>query len=295
MRAIELADSGRDLAGRPFAHRLLEQVLLFGEVEVEHQPMVTQVTGLAGSAALPEKHFAKIALQQELFGDAQRLEHALDVAIRQRPLLAARGRVRAVLKIRLVDDDVPRVFGLARRRRLRGDEKRQQHAVGPQHPRELLGQLLAPSSCPDSRRRPSTGCRRCCPTPAGSASIRNAGKSSSLSFTDVTVDVLGQILDDDLAAELLAEEADVGADDRTEIEQHRLRPRTEAGDETREHFGWVHRGIGRTGSESACSLRRRENRSESDTDVMMTADLWDGAAQLGRARRPAITARSPRA
>ena len=45
---------------------------------------------------------------------------------------------------------------------------------------------------------------------------RNAGNWSSMTVTDVTVDVLRQIFDDDLAAELLAEETDVGADDRTE-------------------------------------------------------------------------------
>ena len=40
-----------------------------------------------------------------------------------------------------------------------------------------------------------------------------------LALGDVPIDVLEQILDDDLAAKLLAEERDVGADDRAEVEQ----------------------------------------------------------------------------
>ena len=67
-----------------------------------------------------------------------------------------------------------------------------------------------------------------------------------LAFANVTIDVLRQILDDDLAAELLAEEAHVGADDRTEIEEHRLRARAQARDEARQHLRRVHGRIGRT-------------------------------------------------
>ena len=58
---------------------------------------------------LAEQDFAQIVLQQELFGDAQRLEHPLDVAVEQRPLLASRGGVRPVLQGLAIDDDVLRV------------------------------------------------------------------------------------------------------------------------------------------------------------------------------------------
>ena len=89
MRAIELADARRHLAARPFAHRLLEQALLVGEVEVQHQR--GRRSGGA-STGFRNSTSRRLALQQELLGDAQRLEHALDVAVRERPLLAARRR-----------------------------------------------------------------------------------------------------------------------------------------------------------------------------------------------------------
>jgi|SRR6186713_2890215 hypothetical protein len=59
----------------------------------------------------------------------------------------------------------------------------------------------------------------------------------------MSIDVLGQVLDDDLAAELFAEEADVRAHDRTEIEQYGLSPRTQARDEARQDFRGVYGGI----------------------------------------------------
>ena len=107
------------------------------------------------------------------------------------------------------------------------------------------------------------------PDSCGKRLDSDAGELVELVFADVTIDVLRQILDDDLAAELLAEEADVGADDRTEIEQHRLRRALRLATKRASAF------VGCTGasdaptSASGCSLRRRENRSESATDVVM--------------------------
>src|SRR5262245_45396394 len=57
------------------------------------------------------------------------------------------------------------------------------------------------------------------------------------------IDVLGQVLDDDLAAELLAKEADVRPDHRTEIEQDWLRPRTQARHESGKDFRRMYGGI----------------------------------------------------
>ncbi len=37
VRAVQLADAGGHFASRPFADRLLEQTLLVGEIEVQHQ------------------------------------------------------------------------------------------------------------------------------------------------------------------------------------------------------------------------------------------------------------------
>src|SRR6185436_21079978 len=59
----------------------------------------------------------------------------------------------------------------------------------------------------------------------------------------MTIDVLRQILDDDLATKLLAEKTDVGTNHGTEIEEYRLRAGTQAGNETRKHLGRVHRCI----------------------------------------------------
>ena len=140
MRPIQFANSRSHFAARPFADRLLEQTLLVGEVEVHHQ----RVAGWDGGSrlgGLPEQYLAKVAFEQELFGDAQLFEHPLDVAVRHRPLLAACGRVRAVLKRRLVDDDVTGVLGLGARLRFGGDEEREEDAFRLQDSRELLGQL----------------------------------------------------------------------------------------------------------------------------------------------------------
>jgi hypothetical protein len=52
----------------------------------------------------------------------------------------------------------------------------------------------------------------------------------------MAVDILRQILDNDFAPKLLAEKADVGAHDRAQIEEHRLRSRAQAGDEASEHL-----------------------------------------------------------
>ena len=63
----------------------------------------------------------------------------------------------------------------------------------------------------------------------------------------MSIDVLEQVLDDDLAAELLAEEADIRAHDRTEIEQYGLGPRTQARDEPCQDLCRVYGGIRCTG------------------------------------------------
>ena len=65
------------------------------------------------------------------------------------------------------------------------------------------------------------------------------GKLIEKTITDVTVDVLRQIFDDDLAPQLLAKETDVGADDGTEIEENRLGARAQTRNETSQHLRWV--------------------------------------------------------
>ena len=55
----------------------------------------------------------------------------------------------------------------------------------------------------------------------GNASWRAPGSASQLAVADVPIEIREDVLDENLAAELLAEEADVAADDRPEVEQHR--------------------------------------------------------------------------
>ena len=52
----------------------------------------------------------------------------------------------------------------------------------------------------------------------------------------VPVDLGGEILDEQLAAELLAEERDVGADDRAEVDEHRRLVVRERGEELRQRL-----------------------------------------------------------
>jgi hypothetical protein len=63
----------------------------------------------------------------------------------------------------------------------------------------------------------------------------------------VALDVGEQILDEDLAPELLAEEAHIGARHRAQIEQHGLVPGAQRGQESRQHVG----GLGRRRTRSS--------------------------------------------
>ncbi len=128
---------------------------------------VSRVRGLA------EQHLAEVGLEQELLGDAQRLEHPLDVAVQQRPLLAARRGIRPVLQVRRIDDDVLRV---GRRRRRRCGSAVLKNASSTPSGRRMRTSCCASGcgrrACRGSRTRPSTGCRRRCRPPAESASRR---------------------------------------------------------------------------------------------------------------------------
>ena len=87
------------------------------------------------------------------------------------------------------------------------------------------------------------------------------------------IDVLGQVLDDDLAAELLAEEADVRSDHRAEIEQYWLGPGTEArhesGKDFRRMYGSIRcAGIGFGGFLTATGEQIGErHRRDDDTEI----------------------------
>ena len=103
-------------------------------------------------------------------------------------------------------------------------EKRQQYAVGTKHPHELIGQRLRRFLIKVVEQVPAQDAvdtARLLREPLHQERRKLVEKT----VTDVTVDVLRQIFDDDLAAQLLAKETDVGADDRTKVEEDRLRAR----------------------------------------------------------------------
>ena len=207
VRAIEIADARRHLAARPFADRLLEQTLLVGQLEVQHQAIDDARHVEPQRGRLAEEHLAHRAFQQELFGDPQRLEHPLDVAIRQRlQPCRAQPDTAGAADCAAIDDDIPRVPRLRAGLRLGGVEEREQRAVRAQNPRQLLRQrrrrrlVEIVEQIPAQDAVDAAGLLR--KTPAR----RDAGRSSSLPSTRLAIDVLRQILDEDLAAELLAEE-----------------------------------------------------------------------------------------
>ena len=80
------------------------------------------------------------------------------------------------------------------------------------------------------------------------ARVEEGREIFDLRLVQVPVDVLGEILDENLAAELLAEKCEVGADGRAEIEQHRLRAGAEPGQEPRERACWLDGRIERAGA-----------------------------------------------
>src|SRR5205085_230593 len=70
------------------------------------------------------------------------------------------------------------------------------------------------------------------------------GQILELAFRDVPIDVLEEILDEDLAAKLFTEERHVRADDRSEVEQQRLRARVQAREKLGERLGGMNGRVG---------------------------------------------------
>ena len=180
VRAIEVADTRGHLAAGPFAHRLLDQAVFVGELEVH------QMSAGAASSGLRRSISRMWLCQQELLGDAQRLEHPLDVAVLERPLFAARGRIRPVLQRGLIDHDV---LGVHRRDRLfrlvRVEER--EHARLRASGCGRSGWRAPPRhACRDSRTDPSTARRPRWRLPARSASrsAREARRRSCPSLRD---------------------------------------------------------------------------------------------------------------
>ena len=81
-------------------------------------------------------------------------------------------------------------------------------------------------------RMPSTA-----PSACGKRVLQELGQRVELAVAHVAIEIREDVLDEDLAAELLAEKADVAADDRPEIEQHRRLARRQRGEKLAERLG----------------------------------------------------------
>src|SRR5438874_1435666 len=104
--------------------------------------------------------------------------------------------------------------------RLRRAEEAEQRSIGAEHARQLRGELLrrlaveVVDNVPAQNAvHPAIGLREA-PLEKGRQRLKRA-------LARVPVEVGENVLDEDLAAQLLAEEADVAADDRAEIEEDR--------------------------------------------------------------------------
>src|SRR5438270_88709 len=164
---------------------------------------------------LPKQDLSQIVLQQKGIRDAQAGEQPDDVAIEERGLTAACRRIRAMLQRHLVADDV---LGVVLYLRLRGAEEAEQRPVRSQDPRQLVGDL---------RRRRLVEIVDQIPAENAVDGVRDLRESLlqkgrqlfELAAAHVAIDVGKDVLDENLAAELLAKKADVAPDDRAQIEQ----------------------------------------------------------------------------
>jgi hypothetical protein len=138
-----------------------------------------------------------------------------------------------VPEVAFVSDDVLRI---ARVVGLGGGEEPEQRALGPQHARQLVGQRLRgrPIEVVDEVPAQDAVDRRGL---LREAVPQRLGEAFGRPGADVAVQIGEQILDEDLAAELLAEEADVGADDGPQVEEHRRLAPREAGQALAERLG----------------------------------------------------------
>ena len=193
---------------------------------------------MAGSTPLLlQQDLARVVLQQERFGHDQPVEHPDDVAVRRTRASGRRcrdgGWCRSVVSstISYFVNGATAASGAVQKNPM----------TAP--PGRSIARSAAPAPAAAgfvevSRRSPSTGCRRRWRRPGGSG-CRTPGQLLERACRGVPIDVREQILDEHLAAELLAEERDVGADDRAEVEQHRrlgLAGR-QRGEELRERLG----------------------------------------------------------
>src|SRR5688572_14596038 len=204
----------------------LQDCRIAGRIHLpSYNPAILQFCNL--SEGFPEENLAQVVLQKEGIRDTQSGEEPDDVAVEQGRLPPARRGIGAVPQVDLVDDDVFRVAGLTRLCRA---EEGEQGAVGSQDARQLTGQRLrgtaievidhVPAQDPVDR---AVLLRK--------AFLEEYRQLVDLAPAHVTIQIREDVLDEDLASELLAEKTDVAADHRAEIEQNRRFARRERGQE----------------------------------------------------------------
>ena len=100
-------------------------------------------------------------------------------------------------------------------------EKGQQQPLGSEHALQLARERSAAT-----RSRKSKMSQQRIPLDRLSlvrkARVEEGPELIELALDDMAIDVLGEILEADLAADLFAEEGDIGADNRPEIQEHRV-------------------------------------------------------------------------
>src|SRR5512139_211624 len=265
-----------------------------GLMEAEAGNRVTMPDSSAGVSAAAEREvlgsaeqdLPHIALEQERVRHPEPGKELDDVAVLQDTLAAVRGAVRPMSQVLGIDDDVPGVVGRAHGNR---PEEPEQRAVGANHPGQL-GRHRA-------RRRLVQVVED---VPAQHAvhalvvlaepGLQELRKLVERSFALVPLEVGAQILHVDLAAELLAEERDVRANHRPEVDQDGSGVRAEAGDELLQRLARV-RGLleVRRGGSRQLLRRGRAAKAEAREEVRNVAN-----PSIGRTgHRATLFARTP--
>src|SRR5579862_9012954 len=150
---------------------------------------------------LAKQDLPQVVLQEERVGHAQAGEEPDDIAVEENRLASARGRIGAVLQVHLVRDDVLRVARVAR---LRGAEEAEQRAFGAQDARELIGERLCGGLVHIVDQVPAEDA-----VDGGlllrKPRLQEGRQRVELAVADMSIEVGEDVLDENLAPELLAE------------------------------------------------------------------------------------------
>src|SRR6266571_5341822 len=190
--------------------------------------------GRTASRSLPQQNLARVAFEQKGFGDEQAVEHLDDVAVLQHEFRTARSRMVPVPQRRRSFEDLV----LRERRAIDalGAEETHHRTTRAQDADDLTRERTGRFRIEEIEDVPAQD-----PVDAG-VGLREAlrerlGERVLRAGADLTIDLAGEILDEQLAAEVLAEEGDVGADDRTKIDEYRRLVVRERADELGERLG----------------------------------------------------------